>query len=292
MGRLPRLHVPGGYYHVMLRGNHRQDLFATDADRLKLNNIVAGVTESCGARSHAFCWMSNHLHLLIQIGDRPLGKVMQRIAMRYSRYRHRQLRTTGHLFERRYRAKLVDVDDYVIALLRYIHRNPVVAGMVKDPADYPWSSHRAYLGLQTLPWLTTDVALGLFGSTAIAARDAYARWMAQESYASEERLWDEAHPDDARVLGGDRFLSALPPFKIVPRSAETLEQLAQRICVASGISLEHIRSSSRTRKLTAVRLAIAVDAINNRVATIAQVAAYFGRDASGVSKLLQRRSLS
>ena len=87
MPRLPRLHVPGGFYHVMLRGNHRANLFTCDADREELNNIVALVIDKLNARVHAFCWMTNHIHLGIQIGERPLGKVMQRIAVRYSRYR-------------------------------------------------------------------------------------------------------------------------------------------------------------------------------------------------------------
>ena len=89
------------------------------------------------ARLHAYCWMGNHLPALVQIGDQPLGKLMQRIAMRFSRYRHRALQTTGHLFERRYKAWLIDVDEYFLTLLRHIHLNPVKAQRVADPADYP-----------------------------------------------------------------------------------------------------------------------------------------------------------
>jgi len=87
-----------------MRGNHREDLFETANDRHVLNDIVAEALLENGARLHAFCWMTNHLHALIQIGERPLGKLMQRIATRYSRYRHRVLCTTGQLFERRYKA--------------------------------------------------------------------------------------------------------------------------------------------------------------------------------------------
>lgn len=288
MPRLPRLHVPGGYYHVMLRGNHREDLFATPVDRLILNEIVGEVFERLGARGHAFCWMSNHLHLLVQIGERPLAKVMQRVAMRYSRYRHRQLHTTGHLFERRYRAKLVEMDAYVFALLRYIHLNPVVAGMVTDPADYAWSSHRAYLGQETFPWLVTDVALGLFGSIAGQARAAYASWMAQAWYASEERLWDDVHPDDPRILGGDGFLSSLPSFKLTPRSQITLAQLAEKLCQEHGIPMDRVRSPSRSRALTPLRVSIASQAVAGRISTMREVAEYLGRDPSGLSALLQR----
>ena len=141
MPRPPRLHVPGGHYHVVLRGNHREDLFATRDDRRVLDDIVADALIEQDARLHAYCWMTNHLHALVQVGDRPLGKLMHRIAVRYSRFRHRALDTVGHLFERRYRARLVDVDRYFVAVLRYVHLNPVKAGLATDPAQYPWSSH-------------------------------------------------------------------------------------------------------------------------------------------------------
>lgn len=150
MPRPPRLHIPGACYHVILRGNHREALFGQAADRRVLNDIVADVLIRVGGRIHAYCWMTNHLHALVQIAEAPLGKLMQRIAVRYSRYRHRCLRTSGHLFERRYKAKLVDVDAYFLTLLRYVHRNPVKAHIVSDPADYPWSSHCAYLGREVL----------------------------------------------------------------------------------------------------------------------------------------------
>jgi putative transposase len=290
MPRLPRLHVAGGCYHVMLRGNHREDLFATSADRLALNEIVGEVLDRFGSRAFAFCWMTNHLHLLLQIADWPLGRMMQRIAMRYSRYRHKQLRTTGHLFERRYRAKLVEVDAYLAALLRYIHLNPVAAGIAVDPGDYAWSSHRAYLGLESFAWLNTDVGLGLFGTTTVDARASYAKWMAQAVYASEERLLEETHPEDARILGGDRFLATLPPPKSLTRASETLEQLAARTCTAHGVALDRVRSADRRRHLSSVRAEIASHAIDRRIATLTEVARYLGRDPSALSTLLDRHS--
>ena len=84
---------------------------------------------------------------------------MQRLAMRYSRHVHRDAGQVGHLFERRYRAILVDADSYLKSLVRYIHLNPVVAGMVAEPMAYRWSSHRDYLGRRTVPWLETDFVL-------------------------------------------------------------------------------------------------------------------------------------
>jgi len=272
-----------------LRGNHREDIFATTEDRYALNGIVAKVVERYGARVLAFCWMTNHLHLLIQIKEAPLGKIMQQIARRYSRHRHKQLSTTGHLFERRYKAWLVDTDAYLIALLRYIHRNPVRAGMVESVDDYPWSSHRSYLGQESFSWLCVDFGLALLGKNLLSARKGYRLLIDQENYASEDRLFDEVHPEDPRVLGSDSFLTSLPPPKLKPKSRLTLDQLIADICDQHSISIEMLRSSTKHQHVSSIRAMIAARAQNERVATIAEVARSLDRSPAAVSRLLQRR---
>lgn len=289
MPRPPRLHVPGGFYHVVLRGNHRRELFATPKDRDVLNDIVADSLSCCLARLHAFCWMTNHLHALVQVHDQPLGKLMQRIAMRYSRYRHRQLRTTGHSFERRYKAWLIDVDSYFITCLRYIHLNPVKANMVTHPSEYAWTSHHVYLGTQTLPWVTTEFGLGLFGKTMKQARHAYRAFMAQPIYASEDRLLDDTHPEDSRIIGADRFVASLciPPFR--PKSAMSLEQLAHIICARHGISVEELISPRRHSTLMLARRELTHRAIDERIASLKHVAEFLRREPSSVGRLLQQQ---
>jgi len=290
MPRLPRLHVPGGFYHVILRGNHRENLFGTDIDRDKLNEIVADALIHFDARLHAFCWMTNHLHGCIQIGVQPLGQVMQRIAMKYSRYRHRLLHTRGHLFERRYRARLVDTDAYFITLLRYIHLNPVKAGMVVSPNQYPWSSHRAYLGEETLPWLTQEFALSLLGKTVESARAAYRLIFAQSLYASEDHAIEAGHPDDARVLDDDSFLENLPDTPFVPRNPRTLAQLVDELCSRREVSVLALKSSAKDRALSVVRAEIARQAVEGRIASLSQVARYLNRGPASLGKLLKRHT--
>jgi putative transposase len=287
MPRPPRLHVPGGCYHVILRGNHREDLFASPNDRAALNEIVIDVMQRFDSRLHAFCWMSNHLHALIQIGERPLGKLMQRIAMRYSRYRHSALQTTGHLFERRYKAWLVDVDNYFLTLLRYIHLNPVEAGMVREPADYPWSSHRAYLGVDTLSWLTTDFGLSLFAADLAQARLGYQQFIAQ---GMDEDIESAIHPDDPRVLGRDNFVNHIPFTPYKPRSPLSLQQLAEHVCTEHRISVDLLRSTSRARSLTPIRIVFAARAIEQRVGTLTDAADFLRRDPSTLVRLLARYS--
>jgi putative transposase len=164
MPRPLRIHVPGAFYHVTLRGNHRQSIFFAARDREIMSSIVAEVVERFEARLHVYCYMTNHVHALIQVGDAPLGRLMLRIAGRYARTIQKGLRTTGHLFEKRYYPVLVDADEYLLELLRYIHRNPVRARIVESVDDYPWSSHHAYVGARDEPFVHTDFALRLFAN--------------------------------------------------------------------------------------------------------------------------------
>jgi putative transposase len=291
MPRSPRLHVPGGFYHVVLRGNHREALFGTAGDRQVLNDIVADAISRHDAHVHAFCWMSNHLHALLQIGHSPLGGIMKRIAMRYARHRHKALRTTGHLFERRYRARLIETDRYFLTVLRYIHLNPVAAGIVAAPDHYQWSSHKVYLDTEAVPWITTEFGLSLFGADLSRARIAYARFIGQYTVNHDEQAhsdWEFATEPKPLALEEASLPGNPATLSLRQRSALTLEDLAGRICPAHNISLDRLRSPSRARDLTSVRVDFIIQAIDLRIATLAELARFLHRDPSALTKLLAR----
>jgi REP element-mobilizing transposase RayT len=178
MPRRPRLHVPDGVYHAVLRGNHRQPIFFAPADYHRFEHFLAEALVQYACRLHAYCWMSNHVHLAIQVGDRPLGALMRVVASRYARATQRAIPTTGHLFERRYRAILVERDDYLRELTRYIHLNPVRAGIARTASEFHWSSHAIYLGAAAPPWLTTGLIWQLFGENRERAIGSYRHFMA------------------------------------------------------------------------------------------------------------------
>ena len=127
MARKPRLHIPGGLYHVILRGNAQQDVFFTPADRRCFYELLTEGTARFDYRVHAFCLMTNHLHLALQVGDLELSAGMQNLSFRYTRYLNTRLNRVGHLFQGRFKAFLVDQDRYGLALVRYLHLNPVRA---------------------------------------------------------------------------------------------------------------------------------------------------------------------
>jgi hypothetical protein len=218
--------------------------------------------------------MSNHLHFLLQIGEQPLAHVMRQIASDYARAFQQKLETTGHLFERRYHANLVDVDSYLLELLRYIHLNPVRAGLVRHPADYPWSSHHAYAG-RAAPesWLTISFALALFAPDATRAHVAY-RQFVEAPHAGE---FDESILD----LHGVTNLSAAQPVKPVVAGAasrQTLESLIAEGCARFGIDEVHLKSPSREACIVQARAWIAQEAISRRIATLSAVSRALGRD--------------
>lgn len=168
--------------------------------------------------------MTNHVHLLIQVGDVPLGRLMLRIAGRYSRTIQRHhLHTTGHLFEKRYHPVIVDADEYLLELLRYIHLNPVRARMADAADAYRWSSHHAHLGTRAEPWVTTDFALAMFHSNRPQAVAAYSRFVGEcvDAYSP----LNECNANDRRILGSDEFAGKLLGDSWQPKSRKTLHQL-------------------------------------------------------------------
>ena len=177
MARKPRLHYAGAVYHVMVRGNGGQDIFADEEDRCRFYLLLQEGVEKFGHRIHAFCLMGNHVHLAVQVGEKPLSRIMQHLCFRYTQWVNRRQKRVGHLFQGRYKALVVDADVYLAALVRYIHLNPVRAKLVKEPEKYLWSGHRAYMGQETLPWLTTEWVLLQFGRRLKNARARYGEFV-------------------------------------------------------------------------------------------------------------------
>lgn len=285
MPRRPRLHVPGAFYHVILRGNGRQDIFFDESDRLGWQDLIAEGLHRTSHRVHAYCWMSNHVHLAIQTHTEPLAGFIGTLASQYARRTHRKIGRSGHLFERRYRAVLVQRDEHLMELLRYIHLNPVRAGMVRSPADYRWSSHEAYGGGMSPGWLTVDRLLSLFGPTAGPARAGYSVFMRA---SGDERLWQRlraGREDDERLLGDEEFVRSINPgCPPVATSRPSLDELVRDTCRRHGVSEADLAGPSRSRSLAAVRAEICSAAIDARVATLAVLAQRFHRSPSGICR--------
>jgi REP element-mobilizing transposase RayT len=190
------------YYHVVLSGNRRKTLFSTVDDRRALNVIATDTLQRYDATLHAYCLMTNHFRALVQIESRSIIKALRQIATRYSRHRQRHLKPAAHLFERPYVAQRVDTDGDFLNLLRAIHLTPVIANKVIAPADYLWSSHRAYLGYKSVTKVVTEFGLSLLAESPAQARVAYHQFIEQgmaEDFGRAKDAKSRAKSDDAAL---------------------------------------------------------------------------------------------
>lgn len=291
MARRLRLHVPGGFYHVTLRGNHRQAIFFEDSDRILLDRLVTDSAQKLGARVHAYCWMTNHLHLVVQVGVEPLGRLILRIASQYARKVQARLATTGHLFERRYHACLVDTDRYLLGLLKYIHLNPVEAGLVSDPAAYAWSSHGVYLGLRQCNWITTDFALQLLGRDSRRQPALYRQLMCAPAPDGPAGLLE---PEALRgnILGDHAFVDRVARLSPVARPRRTLDELIQECCRRFDVDPDLLTAAGNGRSLAQARAWLSHQAVSCRVTTICELARVLGRSESAIRAVMSRHPRS
>ena len=165
MGRPLRIEYPDAHYHVTSRGNERKDVFKSQKDREQFLSYLESAVSRYDAVIHAYCLMSNHFHLLLKTPSSNLSKIMQHINGAYTSYFNAKRKRSGHLFQGRYKAIVIEVDEYIQELSRYIHLNPVRANMVARPEEYRWSSYLDYIGVRKHPdWLETSCILDYFGT--------------------------------------------------------------------------------------------------------------------------------
>lgn len=160
MPRKPRKRSNTGIYHVMLRAVNGQTIFQDNEDYEKLIQTIGEFKEVSKYEIYAYCIMSNHVHLLIKEIKEDLGIIFRRIGAKFVYWYNWKYKRRGHLFQDRYKSEVVEDDKYFLTVLRYIHQNPIKAGIVNDVAKYSWSSYKEYLGKDSI--CDIKFALGLF----------------------------------------------------------------------------------------------------------------------------------
>lgn len=173
MARPKRGWYPGAVFHVMARGVQKKSIFCSEDDQVMFKKILANAKEKIHFEIVCYCLMSNHFHLVIKTDEIEIGKIMHQVMNAYAKYYNKKYDLTGHVFEGRYVSKLVNNDRYLLEVSRYIHLNPVKAGIVRRPLDYPFSSYKDYVTDEKDPLVTKDMI---------------ARMFCVESYISEEEL--------------------------------------------------------------------------------------------------------
>ena len=292
MARKPRLHVPGGLYHVILRGNARQDVFLAPGDRHFFYELLSEGVARFGYRVHAFCLMSNHLHLALQAGEGGLSAGMQNLSFRYTRYLNARLGRVGPVFQGRFKAYLVDQDHYGLALIRYIHLNPVRAKRVQEPGAYRWSSYRANLGEEALTWLTTDWVLGQFSTRLGVARTRFAAFVEAGRTQGHSEVFYGGKAD-ARVVGEEDFVKQVLRKKARGPKPPSLSAIVAHVCRSASMSEAALKAPGKGRSQARARAVIGWLAQKSKAATLTRVALHFHRELSTLSHAissLEKRS--
>ncbi len=240
-------------------------------------------------RIHAFCLMTTHVHLAIQVGDVPLSRIMQNVGFRYTQFINRKYRRTGHLFQGRYKALLIDVDNYLLELIRYIHLNPVRAKMVRSPQEYPLSSHASYYGTSARPpWLTVDWALAQFAEDAKTAAERYGAFV-DEGLGEGHRKDFHRGSFEGRALGDDTFIDQALFKAEEQRTARIdLGQVIESVCASYQLNADELCGAGKAQPAAEARAVAALLVRNSEALSLVELARFLKRDLSGLSQAARR----
>ena len=254
MSRPLRIEYPDAWYHVMNRGRHGESVFRKQDDYHIFIELLKETVEMWNLRVGAYCLIPNHYHLLIQTPDANLSRCMRHLNGVYTQRFNRNHLFDGQLFRGRYKAILVEGDSYLLELVRYVHRNPFAAGLVKVIDKYPWSSHPGYLSdAKKWNWLYKDFILSLFSNEKAVSRKIYKDFISKEIPEEINRIFGRKNLPSA--LGSKNFLNWVKDsfflrkrHKEVPESkslSPDAERIKEEVCRSYGVSRDALYISRR-----------------------------------------------
>ena len=224
MARPLRLEFPGALYHVTARGDRREAIYFDDDDRQRWLELLGEVCERFNWVCHAWCQMTNHYHLLVEIPEGNLSAGMRQINGVYTQFINRRHERVGHVFQGRYKAILVEKESYLLELARYIVLNPVRAGIVGDVSEWDWSSFHATRGTSAAPaWLAKDWLLSQFAKDRHQAMERYQAFVIDG--VGQPSPWDEV---TAQVFLGSEAFVARVQDELGGRSLAEVPRAQQR----------------------------------------------------------------
>ena len=259
MVRRPRIEIEGGLYHVYNRFSSGEAIFADPNEAIDFVEAIREVKKRDGWTVFAWCVMSNHFHLVVRTATVPLWRGMHSIQNGFSRRFNRRFGRTGSLWQSRYKAKYVEDQRYLDELIVYVHLNPVKAGLVEDPADYPFAGHREVKKQIRASLVDADEMLVCFGTSRKAARRTYLSAIRAGIKPDEEEPGGSWHPF---AVGGDSPLSVCgdsPQVDFLGRSTDlerpTLKarRFVELVCEMAGLDMDRLASRARDRKTAAMR---------------------------------------
>jgi REP element-mobilizing transposase RayT len=277
MARPLRVHLPGALYHVMSRGNARQEIFLQAGDHARFLVRLAATCARFNVRCHAYCLLWNHYHLVLQPAALPLSRMMQQLNSSYSQWFNRRHARVGHVLQGRFKALVLDDESYLRRVVRYIALNPVRGGLVEDPAQWPWSSYRATAGLEDPPpFLSLDRVWHSFDIDGVSPQQRFADFV----IAGPRRA---GGPPAVSLAFGSPAFTARIEAAIAPHR-ETADLLyADRFACRPSLEQLFIDTRDAAALDRAMHSAFALHAY-----TLSEIGRFVGRPAPTVWRRIQR----
>mgnify|MGYP001593866338 CR=1 FL=1 len=320
MPRQARLDVPGALHHIMVRGINKSNIFDDDQDRTRFLERLGDTVTDGQCTVYAWVLMSNHAHVLFKSGKDGISAVMRKLLTWYAQYYNGRHNRTGHLFENRYKSILCDEENYLLALVRYIHLNPIRAGIIKTMEEldcYPWSGHCAVIGKSMYSWMDARHVLSEFGSSMRKAIVEYRKFI-QEGMGMGRSMtftggglirsqggWSQVlamrrrgqkEEYDERILGSGDFINAI--LKEVEdrqlrqikhkRSGRTIQKIIDEECKKQQISLQELKAGSKRRRVSDMRGEIAYRCREELGVSAAEIARHLGVNTSCIVRTIER----
>lgn len=319
MPRQARLDSRATLHHVIVRGIEKRRIVDDDTDRDDFISRMEKLCSETETRVYAWALMSNHGHIFLRSGTAGLPKFMRRLLTGHAVSYNLRHSRHGHLFQNRYKSIICEEDAYFKELIRYIHLNPVRAGLVKDVAEldrYRWCGHSVIMGKVKRAWQERDYVLRWFGKKEGEAKRAYRRYV-KEGIGQGRRPelvggglirsmggWSEVvsmrrlglkERSDERILGSGNFVdevvseaeeSLRRQFSKQER-AEKIERHIKDLCRAEGVNMDELRSGSRRPHVSTIRRRIATDLLEKYGVPLAEIARSVGVTTSAISKALR-----
>lgn len=309
MPRQPRLDILHVLQHVIVRGIERRDIFADDADKARFVARLSELLTKSSTKCFAWSLMPNHFHLLLMPTRVLLADTMRRLLTGYAVYFNRKYQRSGHLFQNRYKSILCEEELYFLELIRYIHLNPLRAGLVADMEAldrYPWSGHAALLGNQTMAGQELNEVLARFAKTRVRAQHGYRQFVA-DGIAADHRndlsggglkrsllgRGDAAErmACDERILGSGEFVEIMRGEERLQESKScplSLAELLQKVCLLTGVEAETILRPTKERAVARARAIFCRLAVHEFGYTGKEAGATAGLGSAGVSIAIRR----
>ncbi|HAK59751.1 MAG TPA: hypothetical protein DCO77_05125 [Nitrospiraceae bacterium] len=320
MPRKVRLDVPGALHHIIVRGINKAPIFIDDQDKVRfLDRLAENVSQG---KCTVFAWvlMTNHVHILFKSGKDGISTVMRKQLTWYAQYFNRRHKRTGHLFENRYKSVLCEEDDYLLALVRYIHLNPIRAKIIQTIEEldrYPWTGHRAMIGKANNPWMDRDAVLSEFGRTRKKAILHYRRFVREGieegrnstltggglvrsqggwSQVMAKRRRGQKEEYDERILGSGDFVHAivkeaeenqLRQIKY-KRSGTTIQKIVEDVCKDRGVNQLELKAGGKRLSVSTARSMVAYRCREELGASAAEIARHLGVNTSCIVRSIER----